>query len=362
MDPVRPTSDSQWNALKAGAIPEVEEVRPGIHAIALDMPGMQPPYAYCYAVLEGGGSRAVHLIDAGLDTDENWAAFGAALAALGRELSDVATVTLTHLHFDHTGLANRIREASGATVRMHVDEAAAIREGLQFSAGHDVGDMLGEWGVPAEFRESLLAIANSRADFGSVVIIDEEIADGELLDLGDYRARVIHTPGHTTGHICLALEGTRAGDSAGDDVAGGPAGAAADATAVAGAVFTGDHVLPGINPGIALGGKRSADPLGEYYASLDRLAPYADLEALPGHGYRFATLGGRCAQIRAHHEARTVQAAERLAAEPDLNVWDLASTLSWTGGWEALPLVSRISALAQTDMHRARVRTAAAAS
>lgn len=336
MDSVRPTSDSQWNALQAGAVPAVEEVRPGIHAIALDMPGMQPPYAYSYAILAGGGSRAVHIIDAGLDTDENWVAFGDALAALGRELTDIETVTITHLHFDHTGLANRIREASGATVRMHTAEAAAIAEGLQFSAGHDVGDMLGKWGVPEESRAALLAIATSRADFGSVVIVDEEATDGEILDFGSYRATVIHTPGHTTGHICLALEGEAA-------------------------VFTGDHVLPLINPGIALGGRRTADPLGEYYDSLERLAPYADAEALPGHGFRFASLGARCAQIRAHHEARTAQAVQVLAAEPDLAVWDLASRLTWTGGWEALPIVSRVSALAQTDMHLARVRKAAPA-
>ncbi|KAM9862218.1 MBL fold metallo-hydrolase [Leucobacter sp. BZR 635] len=334
MDPVRPTSDNQRNALKNGTLPEIEEVRPGIHAIALNMPGMQPRYAFSYAILAGGESRAVHLIDAGLDTDENWAALSSALAGLGREISDIATVTLTHLHFDHTGLANRIREASGAIVRMHAAEAAAVREGLQFSAGHDVGDMLGQWGVPTQFRAELLAIATARADFGSAVTIDSEITDGDLLQLGDYQARVIHTPGHTTGHLCLAVES-------------------------AGVVFTGDHVLPVINPGIALGGRRAADPLGEYYASLERLAPYADAEVLPGHGFRFTSLGARSAEIRAHHEARTAQAVRLLAAEPGLGVWDLASKLSWTGGWDALPIVSRISALAQTDMHRARVLAAA---
>ncbi|GAA1321713.1 MBL fold metallo-hydrolase [Leucobacter albus] len=330
MDPVRPTSDSQWAALRAGELPAVEEVRPGVYAIALNMPGMQPPYAFSYAFIAGGGSRAVHLIDAGLDTDENWELLASALAGLGRRVEDIATVTITHLHFDHTGLANRIREAAGARVRMHVDEAAAIRAGLQFSAGLDVGDQLAEWGVPEGVRAELYEVATSRADFGSAVIVDDELADGDLIDLGEHRARVIHTPGHTTGHVCLALDGEAA-------------------------VFTGDHVLPVINPGIALGGRRAADPLGEYYASLDRLAPHATDEALPGHGFRFASLGSRCAEIRAHHEARTEQAAALLAATPDLTVWELASGLTWTGGWGALPIVSRVSALAQTDMHRARV-------
>ena len=335
MDPVRATSDDQRSALAAGALPGVEEVRAGIHAVALDMPGMQPPYAFSYVLL-GRDSRAVHVVDAGLDTDANWETFRAALRALGRDVSDIATVTLTHLHFDHTGLANRIREASGATVRMHAAEAAAVRAGLQFSAGLNVGDVLAAWGVPEPWHAPLLEVAQSRADFGAAVIVDEELADGDDLDLGGHRARVIHTPGHTTGHICLAF----------------------DAAEV---VMTGDHVLPLINPGIALGGQRAADPLGEYYASLAALEPVGGYEALPGHGYRFAPLGARCREIRAHHEARTRQAAAALAETPDLSVWELASRLSWTGGWEQLPIVSRVSALAQTDMHLARVHSAAAA-
>lgn len=336
MGSVQSTSELQSRALLAGGVPAVEEVRNGIHAIALAMPAMQPTYAYSYAILAGGSSRDVHIVDAGLDTDANWETFCAAIEALDRHVTDIVSLTVTHLHFDHTGLANRIREASGARVRMHGDEAAAIRAGLQFSAGHDVGDKFSEWGVPAAERAALLEIANSRADFGSSVVVDDELRDGQILDFGEHRARVIHTPGHTTGHICLALLGENA-------------------------VFTGDHVLPGINPGIALGGRRSPDPLGEYYASLERLEPYADAEALPGHGFRFSPLGARCAEIRAHHEARTAQAAQQLAETPDLPVWELASRLTWTGGWDALPVVSRVSALAQTDMHAARVATVSAA-
>lgn len=333
VDPVRATSDEQRSALRSGAIPAVEEVRPGVFAIPLDMPGMQPSYAFSYAILARGESRDVHIVDAGLDTDANWEAFREAILGLDRTLSDIASVTVTHLHFDHTGLANRIREASGAIVRMHADEAAAVRDGLQFSAGEDVAGTLVKWGVPEEERAELLAIATSRADFGSIITIDEEVTGGDTLDFGGYEGLVIHTPGHTSGHVCISLVGENA-------------------------VFTGDHVLPVINPGIALGGKRAADPLGEYYESLERLSPFAEAEALPGHGFRFRPLGARCAEIRAHHEARTALAAERLAVEPDLSVWELASRLSWTGGWDALPAVSRVSALAQTDMHAVRVRAA----
>lgn len=344
---MRAMSENQRDALLGGRLPEVEEVRPGIHAIPIDMPGMQPPYAYVYAVLADGPSREVHLVDAGLDSDGNWAALDSALRGLGRSVDDIASVTITHLHRDHLGLAARMRAASGAVVRMHEREAAGLRARARYGGAEDAAAALARWGVPKEDRTGLAAVAEaqaagdevSRAEGGSStpdqpLTVDETVRDGQVVRLGRYEAVAIHTPGHTPGHLCLAIPEL-------------------------GTVFTGDHVLPVINPGIALGGERSADPLGEYYASLDRLAPYAAAEALPGHGFRFATLGERCAEIRAHHEVRTREAASILAADPGLSVWEVARRITWTYGWDGLIGVNRLSALAQTEMHMERVRAAA---
>lgn len=332
---MRPTSEQQLEALTRGTLPEVEEVRPGLFAIALEMPGMRPPYAFCYAALSGGGSRAVHLIDAGLDSDANWVALSAALAGFDREITDVASVTVTHMHPDHTGLAWRIREASGAAVRMHERDMKALHGHISSDEGNDPAAMLKRWGVPEQQRVALLKVAVGPAEWGVSGPIDELLNDGDLIDLGMYVARVIHTPGHTGGHVCLAIDATEEGPAI---------------------VFTGDHVLPGINPGIGLGGERVTDPLGEYYASLDRLEPYTDAEVLPGHGFRFTPLGERCAEIRAHHERRTSEVAAVLGADPSLSVWQIATRITWSAGWDGLEDVTRLSALAQTEMHVARVR------
>lgn len=331
---MRPTSEQQFEALRRGTVPAVEEVRPGLYAIAFDMPGMRPPYALSYAALSGGASRAVHLIDAGLDSDANWEALSAALAGFDREIADIASVTVTHMHPDHTGLAWRIREASGATVRMHERDERAMHN-IAFDASEDPAAMLKRWGVPESARKELLAFAVGPAEWGEFGPVDELVSDGDLLEFGLYAARVIHTPGHTGGHICLAIDATEDGPAM---------------------VITGDHVLPGINPGVGLGGERVVDPLGEYYASLDRLEPYADAEVLPGHGFRFIKLGERCAEIRAHHERRTSEVAAVLTEHPGLSVWEIASRVTWSAGWDGLTGVTRLSALAQTEMHVARVR------
>jgi glyoxylase-like metal-dependent hydrolase (beta-lactamase superfamily II) len=48
------------------------------------------------------------VLDAGLPGD--WRAFSSALSRLGRSLSDIDAVLITHHHPDHAGNAERIRE------------------------------------------------------------------------------------------------------------------------------------------------------------------------------------------------------------------------------------------------------------
>ena len=74
---------------------------------------MQLPYAFSYAALAVEGSLDVHLIDAGLDTDENWEALGVTLRGLGQKITDIASVAITHLPQDHTGLAWRVQGPPG---------------------------------------------------------------------------------------------------------------------------------------------------------------------------------------------------------------------------------------------------------
>jgi len=47
----------------------------------------------------------------------------------GLELSDIAYIFVTHCHFDHTGGINSLREATGAKVVMHKDDAIFVSSG-----------------------------------------------------------------------------------------------------------------------------------------------------------------------------------------------------------------------------------------
>src|SRR5690606_14753860 len=99
-----------------------------VWAVALPLSGLAAhvvPYTLAYVLLDARGDA--HLIDTGWDSDENWRRLGDGLAAAGRGIEDVATVTVTHLHADHLGLAERVRAASGATLAMHRVEHEAAR-------------------------------------------------------------------------------------------------------------------------------------------------------------------------------------------------------------------------------------------
>ncbi|MFF9298081.1 MBL fold metallo-hydrolase [Streptomyces sp. NPDC014764] len=154
--------------------------------------------------------------------DVGWAKAPAVLldtvAALGRKPSDIRRVVLTHAHPDHVQGAEELRRHTGAQIFVH----AADRPWLE--AGR----------VPAEGRCGALGrfIDRLPAFHWTPVEADGTVADGEVVDHSG-GLRVIHTPGHSPGHIVLFHEPSGAllvGDAVFNrgKLAFGPAALAAD--------------------------------------------------------------------------------------------------------------------------------------
>ena len=329
-----PISPVQAEALRTRTLPPLEEVRHGVWSLSSTVGDRVEGHSFSYLVEGSDGSLA--LIDPGWAGPDAVPRLEAALRSVDHELSDLTLVVVTHLHLDHLGAADDVRRASGARVAMHALEAAALDRRAADGAAADAD--VARWGAPRELTEALVASWGSGRALPAVTS-DLLLADGDELPVAGRRLRAVHTPGHTAGHLCVVEPEQRL-------------------------VFTGDHVLPTINPGIGLGGRTASNPLDDHLASLRAMVPLdrpgADaLEVCPGHEYRFVGLAERAEALVAHRADRTLDAVTALdalhaggagAASP--TVFEVAERMTgWRGGLRSMTGFVLASALAQTEWH-----------
>lgn len=119
----------------------------------------------------------------------------AALGAIGSAPSDVTRLVLTHAHPDHAGGAAHVAARTGRSFDVHEDDARFAREGTS----------------PPRDRSFLLGRLFDRVAGGQAftpVPVERELTDGEVLPVAG-GLRVVHTPGHSPGHISLLHEDSR---------------------------------------------------------------------------------------------------------------------------------------------------------
>src|SRR5699024_9686219 len=96
-------------------------------------------------------------------------------------------------------------------------------------------------------------------------------------------------------------------------------------------VFTADHVLPGINSGLGLGGVSPTNPIADYIRALERISQFDPFVVAPGHEYRFRGLADRAAVLREHHLKRAREVEAGMQSSP--TVWELARRVTWSDGF-----------------------------
>ena len=94
---------------------------------------------------------------------------------------DIKIIALTHGHIDHVGALKEVKEATGAGVVIHTDDVAILKD---------------------KFLSIFLGIRHK-----SPPPPDRLLNDGDTVSVGELSFKVIYTPGHTQGSICLLGEG-----------------------------------------------------------------------------------------------------------------------------------------------------------
>ncbi|SDX59072.1 Glyoxylase, beta-lactamase superfamily II [Modestobacter sp. DSM 44400] len=320
------TGTAQHQAWRHKTLPPVEQLRPDLWSIPVPIPHNPLRYVSVHAFAVPGG---ISLLDTGWESEEGWAALTGGLAAIGADVTDVRGVLITHLHFDHLGLAARVRKASGAWVAMHPadaelvvswnarDGAAAVAAEIEFLVGLGAhrADAVADVGPPEAMER-----------FTRMAAPDRLLADGDLADLPGWALRAVHTPGHTPGHLCFTEERT-------------------------GLFFSGDHVLPRISPHISTRAEGDDDPLRAFLSSLAAVRGRPATEVLPAHEWRFTGLAERVDELTDHHEQRLAELLAAIHAHPHSTPWDLAAHLTWSRPWSSYERRMRIFAVTETDAH-----------
>ena len=127
------------------------------------------PLAENTYIVEHVASRQAAVVDPGDEGEE-------ILDRLAERGITLEKILLTHGHFDHVGAVRTLKERTGAKIHIHADDAGRMR-----TAGRQ-GGMFG------------LHVEDPPAP-------DVLLREGDRVALGDQGFQVLHTPGHTPGHV-----------------------------------------------------------------------------------------------------------------------------------------------------------------
>lgn len=94
----------------------------------------------------------------------------------------VKHILCTHAHFDHVGAVPEVKEETKAKIVLHGDDLVIYRKATEYARS---------WGF----------------EIDPLPEPDLLVSEGDILRLGALEFRVLHTPGHSPGGICIYGEG-----------------------------------------------------------------------------------------------------------------------------------------------------------
>ena len=304
------------------------EVFPGIHWIKSPISLEESTLSHINIYLIRGNDGYL-LVDSGWNTDASFATLHNYLVKNGLTFGDISQILVTHIHPDHYGMAGRIKKLSGATIAMHHLEKDFIepRYVSMEELLNQTDRLLIANGVP---EREMTALRDATLGLEQYIVPtppDSLLRDGDTVTTGEFTFRVIWTPGHSSGHICLYEREKKV-------------------------LLSGDHILPKITPNVGVHPQSIENPLGRYIKSLEEIRKLDIVLTLPGHNRPFTRIVPRIDEIIRHHDYRN---REILAAieQTEKTAYRIAQNITWSdnSGWTDLPPFHRRMAIFETLAH-----------
>lgn len=282
------------------------KVASGIHQLQIDIPNSTLGHTNSYLVQGRDGHL---LIDTGWNSEEAFKSLVGQLGETGTDIKDIRQIVITHSHPDHYGLVGRLREFSPIKISLHQLEKEIIE--FRYLKMDEYLRYTSQWlqinGVPADLLPTAQTTPPGAGRMLASTLPDITILqEGETVSTGIFNFQVLWTPGHSPGHICL-YEPTRK------------------------ILFSGDLVIPGITPNISLSGPTGANPLYDFFNSLDRVKRL-DVELVlpghPGHPQPFTNMSTMIDHVFRHHDFRLGEIIQALAVQPK-TAYEVSLVMTW---------------------------------
>lgn len=304
------------------------EITPGIHwlKIPIDMEDSTLSHVNSYIIR---GNDGYVMVDTGWDTEISFTTLKEGMAEIGSDIKEISQVLVTHIHPDHYGMAGRIKQISGADIAMHEIEKGVI--GYRYISMEEILqqtlEALAANGTP---RDDMIKMGEATA--GLEHFINPKYPDilfhgGETINVGAFNFRVIWSPGHSAGHICLYEPDRKI-------------------------LLSGDHILPTITPNVSVHPKLPGNPLGDYIGSLKEMRKLDVKLVLPGHDEPFDWFVSRVDELIRHHHERNREILATLESEPK-TAYQIAQDVTWgsISSWKVLPAFHQRLAIFETLSH-----------
>lgn len=128
--------------------------------------------ANCYIIYSKTTKDGI-IVDPGGDAED-------LVSYIKRNGLNIKHIILTHGHGDHIGGIIGLKESLGSTVMIHEDDREMLLDG-------------------SKNLSTTMAMGTIEVE------PDVLLKDGDIIEFGDLKAEIIHTPGHTKGCICIKV-------------------------------------------------------------------------------------------------------------------------------------------------------------
>jgi glyoxylase-like metal-dependent hydrolase (beta-lactamase superfamily II) len=211
----------------------------------------------------------------------------------------IEKLVLTHAHPDHIGLARWFQEHHHVPVFISSLGYKEIQSKRNTSNRNWILNLLKTHDGP-EIPRNMGNSEDAAYEFEPDGLFENQ----QNIKLGNEIYETIWTPGHSSDHFCFYNH-------------------------IQQVMITGDHILAGLSPIIALWSENDLNPIKDNFASLEKLKAFPTKLALPGHGELIYNLNDRIEDMITGHKHRLQQILQFVGNE-EKTAWQVCQEIYGT--------------------------------